>query len=54
MLSLAELVPAILFKPVSDRGTLRDECLNSYVFGSVAEAQSLFDAWRRLQSGPTA
>jgi putative transposase len=35
-------------------GRLRDECLNSHVFGSVAEAQSLFDAWRRLQSGPTA
>jgi putative transposase len=37
----------------SFNGRLRDECLNSHVFGSVAEAQSLFDAWRRLQSGPT-
>ena len=25
---------------------LRDECLNSHVFGSVAEAQQVLDAWR--------
>jgi len=25
---------------------LRDECLNSHVFVSVAEAQALLDAWR--------
>jgi putative transposase len=30
----------------SFNGRLRDECLNSHVFGSVAEAQALRDAWR--------
>ena len=25
---------------------LRDECLNSHVFGSVAEAQALLEVWR--------
>jgi putative transposase len=30
----------------SFNGRLRDECLNSHVFGSVAEAQLLLDAWR--------
>lgn len=30
----------------SFNGRLRDECLNSHVFGSVAEAQALLDAWR--------
>lgn len=27
-------------------GRLRDECLNSHVFGSVAEAQAVLDVWR--------
>ena len=27
-------------------GWLRDECLKSHVFGSVAEAQAVLDAWR--------
>jgi len=30
----------------SFNGRLRDECLNSHVFGSVAEAQALLDVWR--------
>jgi putative transposase len=30
----------------SFNGKLRDECLNSHVFASVAEAQVLLDAWR--------
>jgi putative transposase len=30
----------------SFNGRLRDECLNSHVFASVAEAQVLLDAWR--------
>jgi putative transposase len=30
----------------SFNGRLRDECLNSHVFSSVAEAQALLDAWR--------
>src|SRR5687768_10417081 len=30
----------------SFNGTLRDECLNSHVFASVAEAQVVLDAWR--------
>jgi putative transposase len=30
----------------SFNGRLRDECLNSHVFASVAEAQALLDAWR--------
>jgi putative transposase len=30
----------------SFNGRLRDECLNSHVFGNVAEAQALLDAWR--------
>jgi putative transposase len=30
----------------SFNGRLRDECLNSHVFGSVAEAQVVLDAWR--------
>jgi len=27
-------------------GKLRDECLNSYVFGTVVEAQFVLNAWR--------
>jgi putative transposase len=30
----------------SFNGKLRDECLNSHVFASVAEAQVVLDAWR--------
>jgi putative transposase len=30
----------------SFNGKLRDECLNSHVFTSVAEAQTVLDAWR--------
>jgi putative transposase len=30
----------------SFNGKLRDECLNSHVFTSVAEAQVVLDAWR--------
>ena len=30
----------------SFNGKLRDECLNSHVFGTVAEAQVVLDAWR--------
>jgi len=30
----------------SFNGRLRDECLNSHVFGSVAEAQAVLDVWR--------
>ena len=30
----------------SFNGKLRDECLNSHVFASVAEAQVILDAWR--------
>jgi transposase InsO family protein len=30
----------------SFNGRLRDECLNSHVFTSVAEAQVVLDAWR--------
>lgn len=30
----------------SFNGRLRDECLNSHVFGSVAEAQALLEVWR--------
>ena len=30
----------------SFNGRLRDECLNSHVFASVAEAQAILDAWR--------
>ena len=30
----------------SFNGKLRDECLNSHVFGSVVEAQVVLDAWR--------
>ena len=30
----------------SFNGKLRDECLNSHVFVSVAEAQAVLDAWR--------
>ena len=30
----------------SFNGKLRDECLNSHVFGSVTEAQEILDAWR--------
>jgi putative transposase len=30
----------------SFNGRLRGECLNSHVFGNVAEAQALLDAWR--------
>ena len=30
----------------SFNGKLRDECLNSHVFASVAEAQAVLDAWR--------
>jgi putative transposase len=33
-------------------GQLRDECLSSQIFGSVADAQARLDAWRDdLQSG---
>ena len=30
----------------SFNGKLRDECLNSHVFATVAEAQVVLDAWR--------
>ena len=30
----------------SFNGKLRDECLNSHVFASVAEAQVILDTWR--------
>jgi putative transposase len=30
----------------SFNGKLRDECLNSHVFGTVAEAQAVLNAWR--------
>ena len=30
----------------SFNGRLRDECLNSHMFRTVAEAQVLLDAWR--------
>jgi putative transposase len=30
----------------SFNGKLRDECLNSHIFASVAEAQVVLDAWR--------
>ena len=30
----------------SFNGKLRDECLNSYVFGTVVEAQFVLNAWR--------
>jgi putative transposase len=30
----------------SFNGRLRDECLNSHVFQSVLEAQSILDSWR--------
>jgi len=30
----------------SFNGKLRDECLNSHVFASIAEAQVVLDAWR--------
>ena len=30
----------------SFNGKLRDDCLNSHVFASIAEAQVVLDAWR--------
>jgi putative transposase len=35
----------------SFNGRLRDECLNSHVFASIAEAQVMLDTWRGDYNG---